>query len=115
MREIKFRQWLNTSFHYFGFDDGHCSGVVSPSLSTYPIMQFAGLKDNNGKEIYEDDIVTIDGSNVESTYKIFYHKESCSFRKKRFWKNQSDRTYHTSLDDLNIMVIGNIYENPELT
>lgn len=77
------------------------------------LMQFTGLKDKNGKEIYEGDIVKfIDtefggeaflATNAEG---IVSYKDGC------FGIDIKD--YHLLLPLRKIEVIGNIYENPEL-
>ena len=66
-REIKFRGWHSELkiFFYYLPQDGGCwitnndGGLITCSydLSKYELMQFTGLKDKNGKEIYEGDRV----------------------------------------------------------
>ena len=68
MREIKFRMWNNgTKEMSEPFDLGDLDdGLLIPNLEdtskfridNCEIMQYTGLKDKNGKEIYEGDIVT---------------------------------------------------------
>jgi uncharacterized phage protein (TIGR01671 family) len=65
------------------------------------IMQFTGLKDKNGKEIYEGDIVMLNGSKVPKVME---------FRKGSFCLDY----IYFGTEAYRMEVIGNIYENPEL-
>jgi uncharacterized phage protein (TIGR01671 family) len=68
-REIKFRAWdkekkemrevtsLNFYDEYMWVEETPMTGDKLPIEGT-PLMQFTGLKDKNGKEVYEGDVVT---------------------------------------------------------
>ena len=84
--------------------------------------RFTGLHDENGKEIYEGDIVEID-KDVAKTFGI-YSKGIINYLNGGFIVTKNDGSYETIksallvLGDLNNIfrgkIIGNIYENPEL-
>ncbi|WP_447579949.1 YopX family protein [Acinetobacter baumannii] len=61
MREIKFRAWLPTNNRMYEFDENESLGDHFNRLiygfGKFELMQYTGLKDKNGKEIYEGDIV----------------------------------------------------------
>jgi len=81
-------------------------------------MQFTGLKDRNGKEIWEGDIVKYkyqDGSDEENNFDE--HKSKIEFVEGQFYPRPhqiecEDYWYSYRLFDFE--VIGNIWENPEL-
>ena len=113
MREIKFR-------FFFDKEDStmeECIRIDLPN-STIPdpkdpngviAMQYTGLKDKNGKEIYEGDICKVS----DDIYEIIYSVKDASFRGK-FYKKPMEHYYLSPILN-NFEVIGNIYENPELT
>ena len=72
-------------------------------------MEFTGLLDKNGKEIYEGDVMKIYGS----TFEIVWFKGAYHFKHS---DNKSAFPNDYLLKDLGhkCEVIGNIYENPEL-
>lgn len=74
------------------------------------LMQSTGLKDKNGKEIFEGDIVLV----LDSLYTVFYDNEKGSYR----LKPHDDRWNVDYMSNFshggNFEIIGNIYENPEL-
>lgn len=82
--------------------------MSAPYGTRFKLMQYTGLKDKNGKEIYEGDILKDEFERVDLVYWI----ES----EARFTLRQKNRKteYFTVVSHLSEEVIGNIYENPEL-
>ena len=130
MREIKFRAWdMRVKKMYFGGMDKFNS--IAPfvnALENYPLMQYTGLKDKNGKEIYEGDIVIADDDGQEFPEKYDEDKDEyipCGkyevYWAEAMWWLRSpaephglQMEYNPFTDDADFEVIGNIYENPEL-
>jgi len=110
MREIKFRAWdeRNKSYTYSGFGEKTFTIFVKRvNVPRYKIEQYTGLKDKNGKEIYEGDIVGEEG--------IVYLVE---FEDGMFELAHGtpliDWIYARERQGLEIEIIGNIHEIPEL-
>ena len=132
MRDIKFRLWNNIQdkmlpHNRIDFDfifDGN-------EHNDFNLMQFTGLTDKNGKEIYEGDIVRIlytdwgskpqgDTRTLEQYLidiahigKIEYHAPSFFVMIKNRYDEWSENTTNYGKYGY-IEVIGNIYQNPEL-
>jgi len=120
VREVKFRVWfeLTKKMEYYGHPQLLEQGdemVFSAEKyfrkeegEEFVLMQFTGLLDKNGKEIYEGYIVqTIHGNGFIGTYEVKQNSYGWSpFNE--IWNGQ-----HAG-DICEFEVIGNIYENPEL-
>src|ERR1700676_4966516 len=101
MREIKFRIWYILEKQYGEPPRSMCLinnciwDLTQLSNSNCILQQYTGLKDKNGKEIYEGDI-------LESA---FCHPFEVFWVDKGYWSFY-DNQYHL------LNIIGNIYENP---
>lgn len=120
MREIKFRAWNKVFKKMFpvvnlyleGTDAGIEMGdeekgqITVVAFAHLDLMQYTGLKDKNGKEIYEGDVVKyIDASNTVNHLIVKWNESNACFDigwvRTDFASNCGE-------------VIGNIYENSEL-
>jgi hypothetical protein len=75
------------------------------------LMQFTGLKDKSGKDIYEGDIVR-DWENIDR-YKVVWNDHWACFELERI-THANDTTEEIDRASFDLEIIGNIYETPEL-
>lgn len=136
-REIKFRAWNDSKKDWEGnFSISRIGSFlrlgISQSTEGIHVMQFTGLLDKNGKEIYEGDIIKVldrDWVDMEKDTKyliVYYAKDSFILIneagiKERESNNQNQ--YNQDWYEAKLFreygrdrfeIIGNIYENPEL-
>ena len=126
-REIKFRVWdkkvyksmfivegLGKTWVSFGVDDGEGGYLEQRKVEDVELMQYTGLLDKNGKEIYEGDVLYKFGID-DAPYEVKYGVQPISHE----WLGIGFYTEHLGemgniFGGEEIEVIGNIYENPEL-
>lgn len=125
MRELKFRAWDTEAKCYvkdpiltdnFGQVYEVCeeaSNKRGTCLITHKpnviLEQYTGLKDKNGKEIYEGDIVVNTYYDDGEMYKVLWVDDSVAFGMESL---DDMELYKLPLESLE--VIGNIHDNPEL-
>ena len=141
MREIKFRAWdsLNKTF-FVPIYEAYLGRLHDISISMsgqviertirecadirnsdrFIIMQYTGLKDKNGKEIYEGDVLNVEykdcnDNTLFDTYKVEYIAPSFKMIavNSEIFKSGSEVFIPGKINEI-AEIIGNIYENSEL-
>ncbi len=126
MREIKFRAWdkeenimlnvvrLDFMRYVDGRENKNCEGYFGDNQRRWfdrnnvELMQYTGLLDKNDKEIYEGDIVKVDGFQPEN-YEVVFNRGGFCLKFGEESNFYPDIKYAEKSE-----IIGNIYENPDL-
>jgi uncharacterized phage protein (TIGR01671 family) len=140
MREIKFRAWdkedkkmIRQGGSYSTMDMQYPIGFQVPNHNKIILMQYIGLKDKNGKMIFEDDFVKVKLKDKADNplaynwhfikkkydyYKVFFDEDYCIYCLYPYINNE--RASHVDFPFLlgswilEIEIIGNMHENSEL-
>lgn len=118
MREIKFRCWNSVTKEMFGWEEEVKKTFLTRlNLVEMKLMQFTGLKDNTGKEIYEGDIVVVERTSEEDNPMVMMWNPRGTFNLvPRHRLKEKDYPYKSGYfcAAYPCVIIGNIYKNPEL-
>ena len=121
----KFRAWLKeekrmTDVNEMTFIDGEVYLISDVTdfyaYEEFKLMQSTGLRDKNGKEIFEGDVVKYEVGRNTYTEEVAYDKNFAGFGVKDAKANVVF-TFGEIAEDISLIsleVIGNIYENHEL-
>jgi uncharacterized phage protein (TIGR01671 family) len=122
-RELKFRAWVVNQYGDWMAQQGVHEEIDTPAkfLALYGnsiLMQYTGLKDKNGKEIYEGDICIYHGLEEHRVVVVWdtigFAFEDTATKHLMEWPRYDGRIMSGYYDRGRFEVIGNVHENPEL-
>jgi uncharacterized phage protein (TIGR01671 family) len=129
-RQIKFKAYWKNRIPQLGmcdvididFREGKATisngGImVFPKLDEIELLQFTGLTDKNGKEMYENDILKSEEDlDKDCIYDdvTTYIKYSVVTKQNGYFTNDLANPFFLVMNPTHFEVVGNIYQNPEL-
>ncbi len=122
MREIKFRAYnkalglckvITIDCHSKKVIVEKGKAMCNLSWKDGHLMQYTGLKDKEGKEIYEGDLLELDGGGEELFNFPIEYEDGC-FGIRTNGKDFAELKYYIDMPFASAKIIGNVHENPEL-
>ena len=105
-------------FEYIEFrDDDTPNELLAKFLSCYygfALLPYVGLKDKNGIEIYEGDMIKENVDDYPIVFIVEWNDISASFVLREFGVPDYYCRFNDEADSTDVNIIGNIYENKEL-
>ena len=135
MREIKFRVLIDHRIYYQDKYNAYSDNLASIDICKKTItinsfynyedvyrfedeevklMQYTGVKDKNGKEIYDGDIVLVELSGTSTWYKTVVKIKEGAFIASLIDGEDYIYIFNRGFDSNDFEILGNVYENPEL-
>jgi uncharacterized phage protein (TIGR01671 family) len=119
-REIKFRAWDGIRKEmFYPYCLEHINGILTAKRYVTDenadvltvLMQFTGLHDKSGKEIYEGDIIRCNNTQIGE---VLWEEHDACFNVNGYYDSSDDYPTMAFIEGQPFEVIGNIFENPEL-
>ena len=116
MREIRSIFFKDGVAEYALLDVPSGENYEYAHLAHVPVMQYIGIEDSDGREIFEGDILSIDfGDEVELCNVQYFGNEGYpAFDVEVSFTPECNVISSAKSQGMTIKVVGNIYENPEL-